>query len=242
MNPFLVFQLHGPLSAWGAIAVGEQRVATRIPSRSGVLGLLGAALGLRREDPRLSGLHAGYGVATRTDGVGALLVDYHTTQTAPAALGKKRRLRTRREELRAAGEDVKTSLSSREYWSDLVHVVCVWARDPAPWSLPALADALRHPHFPLYLGRRSCPPSLPLAPRVVEGEDPVAVLRAWEAPPLLAALDGGPTSELGWEEYAVDLPHTEHVRRDDPGPRAAWVFQTRIERRATVPRGRHAPQ
>ena len=62
------------------------------------------------------------------------------------------------------------------------------------------------------------------------------------ARPLLAALDGGPTSELGWEEYAVDLPHTEHVRRDDPGPRAAWLFQTRIERRATVPRGRHVPQ
>lgn len=47
---FLVFQLQGPMAAWGDTAVGEFRPSLDAPGLSSLVGLLGAALGLRRED------------------------------------------------------------------------------------------------------------------------------------------------------------------------------------------------
>src|SRR6185295_12377864 len=50
MPSFLVFRLYGPLASWGEVAVGEVRPSNLHPTRSALLGLLGAALGLRRSD------------------------------------------------------------------------------------------------------------------------------------------------------------------------------------------------
>ncbi|MDD5036069.1 MAG: type I-E CRISPR-associated protein Cas5/CasD, partial [Methylococcaceae bacterium] len=81
MPEFLVFRLYGPLASWGDIAVGEQRPTTPHPSKSAILGLVAAALGIRRdENKRHQDLAAGYGYAVRVDAPGVLLRDYHTTQ------------------------------------------------------------------------------------------------------------------------------------------------------------------
>jgi len=50
MRSFLLFRLYGPLASWGEIAVGEVRPTALQPTRSALLGLLGAALGVRRGD------------------------------------------------------------------------------------------------------------------------------------------------------------------------------------------------
>ena len=47
----------------------------------------------------------------------------------------------------------------------------------------SLSDALRHPHFTLYFGRKACPLGVPLDPRVVEADDP----RVGNARPILQA-------------------------------------------------------
>ncbi len=63
MRDFLVFRLYGPLASWGDIAVGEQRPTTPHPSKSAVLGLIAAALGVRRdEEERQQALAEGYGM------------------------------------------------------------------------------------------------------------------------------------------------------------------------------------
>ena len=46
----LVFRLYGPMASWGEIAVGENRHTANYPSKSALLGLLGAALGIERDD------------------------------------------------------------------------------------------------------------------------------------------------------------------------------------------------
>lgn len=57
MSQYLVFQLHGPMASWGVDAPGEVRHSHELPSRSALLGLLAAALGIRRdEEERLSAL------------------------------------------------------------------------------------------------------------------------------------------------------------------------------------------
>ena len=64
---FLVFQLQGPMAAWGDTAVGEFRPSLDAPGLSSLVGLLGAALGLRREDvgQQQMGRGVGHGMALR---------------------------------------------------------------------------------------------------------------------------------------------------------------------------------
>lgn len=74
----LLLRLAAPLQSWGADSKFETRKTNREPTKSGVIGLLAAALGLRRDDAaglaRLNGLH----FAVRADREGSLLVDFHT--------------------------------------------------------------------------------------------------------------------------------------------------------------------
>jgi CRISPR system Cascade subunit CasD len=61
MSQYLVFQLHGPMASWGVDAPGEVRHSHELPSRSALLGLLAAALGIRRdEEERLKNFNQHY--------------------------------------------------------------------------------------------------------------------------------------------------------------------------------------
>ena len=77
----LLLRLAAPLQAWGADSKFETRKTGREPTKSGVIGLLAAALGLRRDErealARLTGLRFG----VRVEREGQLLVDYHTAKT-----------------------------------------------------------------------------------------------------------------------------------------------------------------
>ena len=78
MMATLLLRLAAPLQSWGADSKFEIRKTEREPTKSGVIGLLAAALGLRRDDAAglqpLCGLRFG----VRVDREGALLEDFHT--------------------------------------------------------------------------------------------------------------------------------------------------------------------
>ena len=139
----LLLRLAAPLQSWGADSKFETRKTNREPTKSGVIGLLAAALGLRRDDAaglaRLNGLH----FAVRADREGSLLVDFHTAN---------------REEDRKKGK--APYVTYRHYLQDAVFLVGLESEDTA--LLQELETALKYPVYPLYLGRRSCPPTLPL--------------------------------------------------------------------------------
>ncbi|GFK93301.1 CRISPR system Cascade subunit CasD [Fundidesulfovibrio magnetotacticus] len=171
MALYLTFQLYGPLQAYGLVAVGEVRLSASHPTRSAVFGLLGAALGVRREEEeRLTVLADSYDLAVRTDLPGTPLLDFHTVQTPPER--RNRVYRTRSDELGGLlGEDEEpyTILSRRGYLCDACFTACLRVRgDAPPHTLEALAEALRRPAFTPYLGRKSCPPGLPFHPQVGE--------------------------------------------------------------------------
>lgn len=162
---YLLFRLYGPLASWGEIAVGESRHSAVYPGKSALLGLLAAALGIRRdEEERQAALAAGYRFAVKVISTGHPLRDYHTTQ-APDSVGKFV-YRTRRDELVAGKARLGTILSSREYCCDALYLVAVVAESNAPYSLHELREALLKPRFHLYLGRKSCPLAAPLNPLV----------------------------------------------------------------------------
>src|SRR5512141_3174232 len=131
MPSFLCFRLHGPLAAWGDIAVGGSRPSAPHASRSAVLGLVAAALGVRREDgDACAELDRAFGFASRTDAPGALLIDYHTAQGPEEKLLRREarearkaqrpwhRPATRRAELAFPRWELATVLSSRQYRVD----------------------------------------------------------------------------------------------------------------------------
>lgn len=157
---YLLFRLYGPLASWGEIAVGESRHTASYPGKSALIGLLAAALGMRRdEEERQRALAAGYQFAVKVLSTGSLLRDYHTTQV-PDSVGRFV-YHTRRDELVIGKERLQTILSSREYRCDALSLVAIRALDGAPFSLHELRDALLKPRFHLYLGRKSCPLAVP---------------------------------------------------------------------------------
>ncbi len=174
---FLLFRLAGPMAAFGDIAVGERRGIWGEPSKSAVLGLAAAALGLTREaQAEHLALENGLGFAVRIDAPGRPLRDYHTAQ-APRA-GRNRRWRTRREEL-AERDNLNTVLSERIYRVEARATVALW-RKACNIELSALADALAGPHFVLSLGRKSCPPAEPLRPLVLPAGSLLAAFTAYD--------------------------------------------------------------
>jgi CRISPR system Cascade subunit CasD len=183
MRDYLIFQLYGPLASWGDIAVGETRLSALTPTRSAILGLTAAALGIQRPDTVLdpgqraeleakhSALEGGYGLALKAEALGSPLIDYHTAEV-PSGQG----FFTRREEVVAVGIQKRkgnfkgTILSRREYRQDGWWVCALWARPGAPYPLQELCARLATPHFILYLGRKSCPIALPLSPKLVRAQ------------------------------------------------------------------------
>lgn len=164
---YLLFRLYGPMASWGEIAVGESRHSAIYPGKSALLGLMAAALGIRRdEEQRQAALAAGYRFAVKVLNAGHPLRDYHTAQ-APDSVGKFV-YRTRRDELVVGKERLGTILSSREYRCDALVLVAVVAENGAPYSLEEIREALLKPRFHLYLGRKSCPLAAPLNPQVKE--------------------------------------------------------------------------
>jgi CRISPR system Cascade subunit CasD len=171
MTEVLIFRLFGPLASWGEIAVGEIRPSAIRPTRSALLGLLAAALGMERHagDEAHQALSDEVRFAVRVDAPGKALVDYHTVNYRFPE--RKERIVTRRDEVAVPRRMLETAQSWRHYRCDAVVTVAVRVADGAATTLSALAGALRCPAFPLFLGRKSCPLALPAGPTIVEAAD-----------------------------------------------------------------------
>ena len=245
MTEYLLLRLYGPLASWGEIAVGETRHSAVQPSRSALLGLLGAALGIERSNADgQQALSDGYRFGIKLECTGSPLRDYHTVQVGVPP--RKFQFRSRRQELAAVKVD--TMLTSREYRCDSLALVAVEALPGAPVTLAQLADALRKPTFTLYLGRKSCPLALPLFPQLVPASSLKELFSTAQLPSLLALADrraeavawpspldarllrpGQP--RFYWEDgmSAGMNASYESQRHDQPLSRRRWQFTSRRE-------------
>lgn len=258
MRDYLVFQLYGALAAWGDIAVGETRPSGLSPAKSAVLGLVAAALGLRRPDTtpdealrqeweaRHVALADGYGMAVKLTQPGLPLTDYHTAQVPSSGSGRNKKVfATRRDELTwLPRHALNTILSRRDYRQDAYAAVALWARDGAPHTLDDLRNRLLAPEFVLYLGRKSCPLALPLNPIIVSAESFEAAVQDLNFANATNGLFGHHYFDeanpmLLWDgdaETRLDAEQTV-TRRDTPTSRLRWQFTVREERRAHLPSG-----
>ena len=230
---YLVFQLCAPLAAWGDVAVGEYRGSREHPGTSALIGLLGAALGLRRDNESAhAALRDGYRFAVGVVAAGQLLRDYHTAQVPGRSTLKGRPHATRRDELSVPKHELNTILSTRDSRQGVAYAVAVQAEPGAPHGLQALSQALREPRFVLYLGRKCCPPAAPLAPRIVPAASAQAALLDY-----LAACDPpGVLRSLAWGDgvQAGVSAHLSVPRKDRLIRRSAWQFGDRTEHLALL--------
>ena len=233
---FLVFQLVAPLAAWGDVAVGQYRGSRDAPGESALIGLLAAALGVRRDDEAAhAGLRDGYAFAVGTVENGSLLRDFHTAQTPGRNDLKGRPHRTRRDELAVPKHQLNTILSTRDYRQGGEWVVAVQAMPGATHELSVLQGALREPRFVLYFGRKSCPPAAPLAPGIIDADSALEAIFGW----FRAAGSSAKLHSLAWDDRttAGTAAHLSVPRKDRLIRRKGWLFGDRTEHVALLAEG-----
>lgn len=215
MKDFLVLTLYAPLMSFGEAARGHRvRGTDRIPTKSQLIGMAGAALGLERKDPELKNLHQNLSVAARADSYGAILRDYQTIQTAAnntaglRTLFEGRETVSRRDFLQNARRKKvsSTMLSNRFYIENGLFTV---AYEGPLELLERLQRAFREPGYPLYIGRK--PNALGAFPRpqVVRAETPLEALERRDSFAVIAEEAGIPREEI--EEVLGVLPGSKVI-------------------------------
>jgi CRISPR system Cascade subunit CasD len=167
----LFLRLEGPLQSWGERARWSVRDTASEPTKSGVVGLLGCALGVS-DDESLRAISQGVRMGVRCDRPGRRIVDYHTVGGGydyPTLLDARGKLK------KSSGRP-HTELTWRHYLCDASFLV---ALQGTPDLIARLAAALQSPHWPIYLGRKSCIPTHPPFEGVADFADLETALAEW---------------------------------------------------------------
>jgi CRISPR system Cascade subunit CasD len=175
---------------------------------------MACALGLVADDD-LRELSAAIRLGIRCDRPGTILVDYHTVVGGVmSAEGKIK--------ITATTHQPETVVSRRRYIADGSFLAAV--RAPPDW-IARLADAVQRPHWPVYLGRKCCPPSRPVFEGTADYPSLEVALATWPA-----ALDASdePTRRL---RAVLECPAGQGVlRRDEIDSRSRRTFGPRYSR------------
>jgi CRISPR system Cascade subunit CasD len=142
----LLLRLSGPMQSWGVQSRFTVRDTGLEPSKSGVVGLLCAALGRGRNEP-LQDL-AACKMGVRVDQEGRVARDYHTAGKGDI--------------IKASGkvETKNLVVSTRYYLADARFLVGLEGTQAD--LLARVHAAVRDPHWPLYLGRKAFVPGEPV--------------------------------------------------------------------------------
>jgi CRISPR system Cascade subunit CasD len=224
---WLVVLIAAPLASFSEEPGNARRGSADRPTRSALLGLAGAALGVERADKAgQEALGSSFLTATRTLSAGTPLSDFHTFQSLPSAKGA---VATRADAL-ARRTDLETSITRRDYRADGQWQAAYTIREGAPLSLEDLRVAFLRPRFALWAGRKSCPLAHPLAPLLVAANEVETAFAAhgrhvglvWQSPTTVAV-----------DSRVALLMRTNAARQqrrmDEPGDRMRWQFSARYE-------------
>lgn len=166
----LLMRIEGPMQSWGISSRFTERDSAREPSKSGIIGLVCAALG-RPRDAGLSDLSK-LKMGVRVEREGRLENDFQTARNILVADNSK------------ADASV---ISTRYYLADAVFLVGL---EGARSLLQQVQEALKKPRWVLYLGRKAFAPSAPVYLENGLREDSLeASLREYQS---LVTADDGP--------------------------------------------------
>lgn len=245
----LFLRLEGPLQAWGDTSKFVIRRTMEAPTKSGVLGLIACAMGVARSEvrdcyARLSKLRMG----VRIDRPGIRWWDWHTVGAKTGVLsaqgGVKRNAKTKEPEV---------LITRREYLADGSFLVALQGSEAL---VGEVVKAMQAPKWPLFLGRKSCPPSVPplvlrktengaFEPRIESGVSLESALKLIPWQPRFKNLDAQPKELaciLEWQatKNQPEAPDNAEVWYDVPVAYTgvAPVHQARFVTRCTMTAGK----
>ena len=224
----LFLRLESPMQSWG---VHESKFVIRrtaeAPTKSGVIGLLCAALGITRQQaleewlPKLNVLRMG----VRIDVPGVRWWDYHTVGAGMQM------------QIAAGGTKEGAMLTRREYLCDASFLIALQGE---PDLIQGLENAVKHPQWTLYLGRKCCVPSRPLFEHPVgHFPDPLSALTSipWrkrlksdDEPKknLVCLIDWQPTTEQPNAPDDAEVWYDTPVSFDPPAHQPRFVIRSEL--------------
>lgn len=177
-RPILLMRFEGPLQSWGSRSRWDVRDTQPEPTKSGVMGLLGCALGYPVRDARLETvLDAGLRFGVRVEHPGRVVKDYQTISGfLPTAEGTFRHSGVKTAasltRLRADPDVVPaTIVSPRYYLEDASFLIALEENSGFTGLLEECAAALRDPKWPIFLGRKACVPTRPIFENLTDRYD-----------------------------------------------------------------------
>ena len=166
-NKYLILRLKGPMQSWGLRAKFDNRFTETMPTKSGIIGLLAAALGLDRSD--VAGIASLSKLKLMTVCVkeGTVITDFHTVGAGHTELEKCLP--------RAEGKPAGNAVTRRQYLCDYEFLAVLNGDADV---IARCSAAVRDPVYALGLGRKACFPSVPVYAGMCSKEDLVNQLKA----------------------------------------------------------------
>lgn len=222
-NPLLLLlRLEGPLQSWGTRSRWDVRDSAPEPTKSGIIGLLGCAMGIPSRDRRLQDeLDASLMLGVRVESPGLPLVDFHTiTGMLPRADGG----------FKGSPDDPATIISPRTYLQDAAFLAVLGGPEDL---IRRCHDAVLDPQWPVYLGRKCCVPTRPIVDELTDrylGIEDALRRHPWSCQ-WLGHRNQGPPPSL---ECTLDDPAGPHQRLDAVRINPARMYGFRTVRTFTI--------
>jgi len=180
----LALLLDAPLQSWGYQSKFDRRTTLSFPTRSGVIGMICAAMGIDRGDSDALAKFADLQMTVYTLRIGNRLTDFHTVGG-----GWDKRRQSQNIVRTADGKTGNTVVTRREYLENSRFGVLL----SGPTArLDAIAAALQNPRWGIWLGRKACIPASPVFQGLFDSaEAALEHLRATVA--AIAGTDSPPT-------------------------------------------------
>lgn len=217
---FLALRLEGPLQSWGFDSQYNRRHTGLMPTRSGIAGICCAALGLARgtdgEEAFLASFRAVRMTAIAIPRQGVRkelpvrrLQDYHTVQNTRRASG-------------AVNNDCV--LTFRQYLTDAAFGVLLQGD---AGLLTEIATALKDPKWGIWLGRKSCIPSIPVFVGLKDSRDGALRLLIGDAPLELFTRQEEVENFAEGRDSLPDMPESFAIEGRRFSPRRVRTIQGR---------------
>ncbi|MDA7633578.1 type I-E CRISPR-associated protein Cas5/CasD [bacterium] len=196
-NNSLALLLDGPMQAWGHASRFERRNTASHPTRSALLGIIAAALGIDKHSPDEAEQLSRFGLL----GITTVKLDKHDQKGRDLPIQFLNDYHTVTGIRRASGKVDKTATvqTYRQYLLDARFAVLI---DGPPPLLQEISLGLQNPRWGTWLGRKCCIPSSPL---LVAPPGPLS--EVWASVLQFAGYVGTETMEMF--DHVIEVGHSE---------------------------------
>lgn len=210
----LIFTLSAPMMSFGGINAWKHRSTESAPTKSSIVGIISCAMGLGRNNPEIINLSRSIKVGVRVDRKGLIEEDFHTVSGIFLNVDGKKMGKI---------DDPFTQIIEREYVEDAVFTIVIAAEDT---MIDKIQQAFEHPKWQIFIGRKSCVPSIPvLGVKVIDYADIEDAIRRY---PLNERHD------IGTISYIIEDDKGEILAQDEINGEIGRNYTTRRVRRGTM--------